>query len=240
MALPWTIFGTLTQWYGSQFDNNFAQCAAMGSVPCTVVGTNTLTLTPQVSGLVLSAYGNYQTYYGIAVGTNTGAVTAAVAALGALNVYKDSPTGPVALTGNEIVTNNGIWLTYDSTLNTGAGGFHLVTGPAQVATGLAGPNLQVPANAASSITSILSGSATLTFGSITPGNQSIATITIAGVSVGDVVALARPATITAGIGMDAWISAASIVSIQAFNFTSASTLTPAGGVYRVTAFRSAP
>ncbi|MDE2105457.1 MAG: hypothetical protein KGL39_49980, partial [Patescibacteria group bacterium] len=128
MPQPWTIFGTLSQWEGSQFDNNFVQAAAMANLPCTIAGSNILTLTNQVTGLSLSAYANYMTFYGIAVSNNTGSVTAAVGSLSVLNVYKDSTSGPVALTGGEIVANNGIWLTYDSTLNSGSGGFHLMTG----------------------------------------------------------------------------------------------------------------
>lgn len=239
MALPWTIFGTLSDATGGELDNNFSQSAAMASVPCTIAGTNTLTLTNQVTGLSLSAYANYMTFYGIAVANNTGAVTAAVGSLGALNVYKDGPSGPTALTGNEIVAKNGVWLTYDSTLNSGIGGFHLTTGPAATAAGLVGAMLQVPATAASSITSILSSSASLTFGALTPGSQSIASITIAGVSIGDVAIVGRPGP-QPGIGFDAFVSVASIVSVRAFNFTSASTLTPTGGVYRAIAFRAAP
>lgn len=240
MPLTWTLFGNLTNPGLGELDNNFTQLAAMASVPCTFSGTNAITMTPLVSAIPIGTYFNYMVFMGIAVATNTGSTTASYGSLTSLNVYKDSSSGPVALSGGEIVSGNAVFLTYDGALNGGSGGFHLATGPAVIASGLAGSSLRVPSSAPSSITSILSASASITFTSLAPGGNSDQTITISGVSVGDVVALAYPATIQVGIGYYGFVSAASIVTVRAFNYTPASTLTPTGGTYRATAFRSSP
>lgn len=47
--------------------------------------------------------------------TNTGATTLNVASTGVKNVYRQSPTGPVAMSGGEIVAGNLINATYDGT-----------------------------------------------------------------------------------------------------------------------------
>lgn len=240
MPLTWTIFGNLTSAETGELDDNFTQLAAMAAVPCTFSGTNAITMTPVVSAIPITSYFNYMVFMGIAVATNTAGVTASYGSLTALNVYKDTSSGPKVLTGGEIVNGNAVFLTYDGSLNSGSGGFHLATGPATIATGLAGPSLTVPGGSGSSITSILSASASLTFTSLAPGGNSDQTITIAGVSIGDVVGLAYPATIQVGIGYYGFVSATSIVTVRAFNYTPASTLTPTGGTYRATAFRSAP
>ena len=109
-----------------QLDQNFQQAGLLGTIPCTVAGSNTVTLT-LIAALSpsVAAYNNYLRFSGVAAADNTGAVTAQVGALAALNVYKDSPAGPVALTGGELKQNCAFVLSYDSTLNSGTGGFHL-------------------------------------------------------------------------------------------------------------------
>lgn len=47
--------------------------------------------------------------------TNTGALTINVSGLGAKNVYKESPTGPIPLTGGEVVAANLVSARYDGT-----------------------------------------------------------------------------------------------------------------------------
>lgn len=131
MALPtFTQFSTLTTAGTPALDNNFLVLAAMSATPCAVVGTNSLTMTPLTNTPTVSQYNQLQAFSGIAAATNTGAVTATVGTLGSLPVYRDTSTGPVALTGSEIVVNNAFMLLYDAALNAGGGGFHLVTGPA--------------------------------------------------------------------------------------------------------------
>jgi hypothetical protein len=112
----------------AQWDANFNAAGLLGTIPCTVSGTNTLVLTPLTTPTVPTPPLVLQPQLrvsGIAANTNSGAATANVAGGGALNIYKDSAAGPVALTGNEIVQNNYFALAYDATLNTGAGGWHL-------------------------------------------------------------------------------------------------------------------
>lgn len=124
MALP-VIFANISTATGANLDSDFNAVAALGIVPCTATGTNTLALTPTANTPTIAAYANYLIFGFVAPNTNTGAVTANVSGVAALNVYKDTPTGPAALTGNEIEAGNYILLIYDAALNSGAGGFHL-------------------------------------------------------------------------------------------------------------------
>ena len=75
-------------------DNNFTTFGALVQIPCSVAGTNTLTLTQNAVGLVptptISAYTTNMLFSGIASGTNTGPTTATIGSVGALPVYKDS------------------------------------------------------------------------------------------------------------------------------------------------------
>lgn len=129
MALPW-IFANLTQIITTYWDDNYNALGNLVVLPCTVAGTNTLalTLSPANATPTINAYSNYMVFSGVVGGANTGAVTAAVGSLAALNVYKDTPSGPAALTGGELQSGNAFKLTYDSALNSAAGGFHLETG----------------------------------------------------------------------------------------------------------------
>ena len=126
MALPYS-FSANTSPTGVQLDANQAALGAQGIVPCTVSGTNTLTLTQLSNTSTVAAYANYNKYSGIAAATNTGAMTARVGALAALNVYKGGPAAPVACAGGELIIGCAFTLTYDSALNSGAGGFHLTS-----------------------------------------------------------------------------------------------------------------
>lgn len=124
MTLP-TTFGPLTgQIPLSDLDANFAALGAISTIPCGVTGTNTISLTPLANTPSIPAYANYMAFSGIAAASNTGPATAGVGNLQNLQIYKDTPTGPSALTGGEIVSGNLITLTYDGSLP----GFHLETG----------------------------------------------------------------------------------------------------------------
>lgn len=163
MPLP-TLFAGLTYATGAELDADFAAVALLATIPCTVAGTNTLLLAPLVTPATptVPAYQNYMVFSGVAANTNTGATTAQVAGLAALSVYKDTGAGPVALTGGEITAKNLILLLYDSTLNSGAGGFHLQT---------------APSTATGTVTSVASGTG-LTGGPIT-GTGTLALASIA-------------------------------------------------------------
>lgn len=129
MAYTYT-FGTVTAISTPQLDTTFDQAGLLGTIPCTVAGTNTLVLTPLTTPTVGTPPFVLQSQVrvsGIAVNTNSAACTAAVGGTAALGVYRDTATGPAALTGGEIVAGNYIVLTYDAALAGGAGGYHLQT-----------------------------------------------------------------------------------------------------------------
>jgi hypothetical protein len=126
MALPVT-FASLSTVTLSQLDQNFNALGALTPIPCAVTGTNTLALAPAANTPTVAVLANYMQFTGVAANTNSGAVTANVNSLGPLNVYVDTPSGPVAVSSGQIVQNTLFTLMYDSTLNTGAGGFHLLS-----------------------------------------------------------------------------------------------------------------
>gem|GEM_PF-4503222 len=70
----------------------------------------TLTPTPALSGLAAGVALSFQAGF-----SNTAALTINVSGLGAKNVYKDGPAGPVALTGGEIIANQICTIRYDGT-----------------------------------------------------------------------------------------------------------------------------
>jgi hypothetical protein len=84
----------------------------------------------------------------------------------------------------------------------------------------------------SQITKVLSGSASLDFGSISAVSQANLTITVTGAAVGDEVILALPAAPTAGIVFNAFVSAANTVTVRASNITAGS-IDPAAATYGV-------
>lgn len=124
--MPFTLFGLLNAATGAELDTNLSILGTMSRNFCTISGTNALTFAQISNTPVLAAYSNNIRLVGIAPNTNTGAVTAGLGILGLLGVVKDTPAGPVALTGSEIVAGNIIALDYDSTLNAGGGGWHLL------------------------------------------------------------------------------------------------------------------
>lgn len=126
MALP-IAFSNNTSPTGPQLDGNFAAVGALTVIACLVSGTNALVLTPNANSPTVVAYANYGRYSGVAVSSNTAASTARIGGLAALPVYRDTPAGPVALSGNEIIAGCAFTLIYDSALNAGSGGFHLVS-----------------------------------------------------------------------------------------------------------------
>jgi hypothetical protein len=128
----WATFAALTTAQMALLDGNFSALAQMGVVPCGMSGSSTLTLVPSLgaSGPPVTAYADYQAFIAIANATNIGSVLLRVSGLGALAVYRDTPAGPVTLTGGEIVQLNACLFVYDSLLNASAGGFHLISGGA--------------------------------------------------------------------------------------------------------------
>lgn len=216
--MTWNLFANATTITTPQFDQNFAELAGLAPIACGVSGTNTLALSPLAGSPPVPALGNYMPFSGIVATTNTGSVTAAIGSLSALNVYKDTNAGPVLLTGKELVAGTYFILTYDGALNSGAGGFHLATGPAKTT---------------SFITRLLTTTASITFSPVGASTTSDITIALTGCSVNDVVMIGPPASITAGLNFTGYVSAAGVVSLRASNVTGAS-ITPATATYRVT------
>ena len=214
MALPFAFTGNITP-TGEQLDADLAALGALTPIPCTASGTNAITLTPNANTPTVVAYAPYSQFTAVASGTNSTSVTAQVGSLASLNVYKDSQGGPVLLTGKEIVLNTKLWLMYDPTLNSGAGGFHLIGPP-------------------SSTTRDLSIVASLSLAALLPQTGTTATVTFGGTSVGDVITLGFPALVSVGLAWQGYVNNAGTVTLNAFNMT-AGTVTPNVGNYTIEA-----
>lgn len=172
----------------SELDANFLAAALLGVIPCAVNGTNSLLFTPLGSSPAtpsISAYQNYLVIAGIAVNANTSTTTAQIAGLGAVNVYKDTSSGPVALSGGEIQVGNIILLLYDSSLNSNAGGFHLQSAPSAntgtvakvvASTGLAGGTITASGTISFASVSNLRLLANVSGGSAAPTPQTLSVI----------------------------------------------------------------
>lgn len=207
--MTWTTFANLTTPTLPELDANLAFLNGLVNIPCTVSGTNTLTVTPVAGGGTISSYSNYMVLRGIAAATNSGAVTANFAGIGALNVYKDTPAGPVVLTGNEIVLNCEFSLIYDSTLNASAGGFHLDTPNAG---GLSGQTVTV-----ASINATLGSLTSLSISNGYFASASIATLSVA-------TGIATLSSVQLGSVVNALTRLQS--TLASFSITSGNALTP--------------
>jgi hypothetical protein len=149
MPLP-NNFYTVSNTFLTDIDQNFAALGALTPIPSTLTGSpsqNFLFLNPsRFSPLITNPLQNYQQFTFIATQTNTGPVVAQVASvqfpstinptIPAYPVYKDTASGPVPLTGGEIIAGMPVTLMFDQALNGGAGGFHL-GGQSSVASGFA-------------------------------------------------------------------------------------------------------
>lgn len=240
----------------SALDNNFTTFGALVPIPCGIAGTNTLTLTQNAAGLVptpaISAYTTDMVFAGIAASTNTGSVTATVGSVGAVNVYKDTASGPALLTGGEIVALNAISLRYDAALNTGAGGFHLISSTALLGAAITPVSVQINGNA--TLTNLLSGTVGLTF-TATPGwssqDQSFsvtAALASALPQIGDFMQIVPPALPAVGVDFSAMVTntgslssllSAATIAVRLQNSASAS-LASNSGSYRYLAMRTVP
>jgi len=236
-------------------DNNFTTFGALVPIPCGIAGTNTLTLTQNATGLVptptIAGYSTDMMFTGIAAGTNTGPVQATVGSAGLLNVYKDTRAGPVLLTGNEIIIGNAISLLYDGALNSGAGGFHLISSTAT--SGAISP-ISVQINGNSTLTNLLSGTVSITF-TVAPGwtSQDQAFSITAGLAsalpaVGDFMLVNPPSIAGAGISYAGYVSTvaslSSVASVATINIrqvnSASASLASNSGIYRYAAMRTVP
>lgn len=219
--MTWTTFGATPNATGLEQDVNFAALARMGAFPCTTGGNaNAIVLTLlDASSPPNNAYQNYTDYAFIVASTNNSAVTIKVGALAALNAYKDTSAGPVALVSGELVQNCLCIATYDSTLNASAGGFHVrvvgaVNSPINPS--------QIQVNGGGSLTRFLSGTYTVAFTVVPASSSQDQNVSLTNAAVGDVVTLGLPATVTAGLMFGARVPAAGTVAIRAGNITAAS------------------
>jgi hypothetical protein len=246
MSLPFQ-FANVTTLVTSQLDANYNALGALTPVPCSVSGTNAITLTPLANTPTVAAYSNYMQFTGIAAATNTTTITIGVSGLAALPGYKDTQAGPVALVANDIVQLCQFTAIYDSALNSGGGGFHVITEPSRfpsaggTISGLmlfTGPVVN-GAFGNTSLSNVVSASASIGWPNIPVATSTVSTIPVTGCSVGDCVLLGTPASVPVGIAFFGWVSTVGVVTIQASNMSGAS-LTPVAGTYRATAQRYTP
>lgn len=111
----------------SELDTNYNAVAAMGTTQCTATGTNTITLVQNANQTTVSAYANYQQFSFVAANTTTGTgtVTVTVNGIGALSLYL--PDSVTAAGSGTIVANRFYVVAYNSALNSGSGGFVIVS-----------------------------------------------------------------------------------------------------------------
>lgn len=230
-------------------DNNFTTVSGQAPIPCTVSGSNSITLTQNGTGVVPSAaltqYTQGLVFTGIVASSNTAATQARVGTLALLNVYRDTSSGPVQLSGGELISGNAFSLQYDSALNSGNGGFHAITTTA-VTTVLFGGN--------STLTNLLSGTISITF-TVAPGwtsqDQSFsltAGLASALPAVGDFMLVNPPSVAGLGISYAGYVistaslnASTSVASLNIRQINAASTsLASNSGVYRYAAIRTVP
>lgn len=241
-------FAALTAPVMSQLDTVFTQVGNLGVIPSVASGTNDVTLTVTAGRTPnITAYFDNLQAAAVAVATNNGAMTARVGALAFLPVYKDSPAGPVACSGGEVIIGNAFTLRYDAALNAGGGGWHLyattgysggtisgavyINNSLTVASLASVTKLMVGASAAS-ISRILSAAATLAFTVIPANTTQQQTLAVPGAQVNDPVAVGTPASVTTGTHFFGYVPAAGTVAVVGVNPTAAS-LVPVAGLYRV-------
>lgn len=239
-------------------DNNFTTFGALVPIPCTIAGQDTLTLTQNATGLVptptISTYTTDMLFSGVATQTNNSAVTATVGSVGFLPVYKDGPSGPEQLTGSEICGGNAISLRYDAALNSGNGGFHLISSTSINQTPINPRSVQIGQTSVNStITNMLSGQVTLTF-TATPGwSSQDQFFTLSGLppllpAPGDFMLVNPPSLAATGVdfsimstvlGSLSSVASVATVAVRLQNSASAS-LASNSGIYRWSAMRQVP
>lgn len=130
MALPNVPYGTQQILQLSELDTTFAAVGALGVIPCTASGVNTLTLTPQANTPSVTAYANYQQFSFAAPADSTGPVTASVSGLAALKVFM--PGGTTQATAANLSSGAFYVVAYVQALDGGGGGLVIVSAAASV------------------------------------------------------------------------------------------------------------
>lgn len=124
MALPNT-FASNTVSTGAELDGNFQALGDSSIHMGTLVGTNSIVFTTTTGVAAIPLLKTGMIFVGVAFATNTSAASVGINGSPPFVIYKDTVSGPVALTSGEIHTGNMIGFIYDDSLNSGAGGFHL-------------------------------------------------------------------------------------------------------------------
>jgi hypothetical protein len=128
MTYP-TVFANLAA--GNQpaslLDTMYSICGNQGLIACSPAGTNAIVLTPNSNFFSPAAYVNYQSVIFVCGATTTSSVTVQIAALAAKNVYKNNL---VQAGASDLISGQTYILSFNSALNTGAGGFVIVNLPA--------------------------------------------------------------------------------------------------------------
>ena len=123
MPLP-IIFGAITTATDplSLLDTNYNAVAALGSIPCTATGQNTIALAPGMNTPTISSYPDLAPSFVFAAAqTSNGAVTINVNGVGARNAYKWN--GAQQCSSGDIIAGFVYLATPLQALNSGAGGF---------------------------------------------------------------------------------------------------------------------
>lgn len=252
MTYTITQFGNDTTPALPDLDQNFDAVFLLTPVPCSVAGTNTLTLTQNAAGQassgVIAAYENGLQICGVAAQTNSGATTARLGTLPVLNVYKDSITGPVVLIGLEIVQACAFTLRYDAALNANAGGWHLIANittmgntisPALVR---ASVGVQLGATTSPTMTGLIQGGGTLAFTALVPNQTQDKTFTVTGLLSTDGIMMSTPLPVSTGLTFSSYFAAGDTVTgtvtVRCANVTAASTITPGTVTVGLKALRS--
>lgn len=232
MAGSITLFAALVAATGAELDENLTLVSNQAPIPCQTSGTNAITLTQLANTYPVAAYVALMQFAGVASGSNTGAVTARLGSLAALNVYKDTGSGPVPLVGGEIVAGNAITLLYDPTLNTGAGGFHLFSSTGLSTTAINPSTLQL--GTGSILNRYLTNTLACTFSVFPPGTSQQSISALAGTQINDVVQIGPPSLASLqGLVFSGYVPAAGSVALVVTNANTAS-ITLAAGTFRTT------
>lgn len=125
MGLPNVPYAAQTSPQMVELDQTFAAVAALGTIPCTAVGTNTITLTPLTNAPAIPTYANYLRFGFVAQNTLTGVAQMLVTGLPTLNLYDAG--GVTQATTGDVIAGQYYEVVYQLTLNSGAGGFVIVS-----------------------------------------------------------------------------------------------------------------
>lgn len=208
-----TLFANLTTPTGPQLDNNFLAYAVFCNIPCAVTGTNSIVMTQNANTPALTQLTNFIQFSGVFANTNSGPLTIAAGGFAPLACYKDSPNGPIAFAGGECVAGNAFSARYDS----GLPGYHVTT-----ATSYAGGTITGPTQFGTvgpPVTRIISGLGTLAY-SITAANSTQDQhFTLAGVQLGDSLAIGWLTAPITGMGFTGFMAAAGTIGLRAINPT---------------------